>query len=585
MKRRFLFISLIPFICSLLLSGANSAIAVTSYNILSYSSKIVENPEESDTTITVSTVGGLFSAVALRGRTGHLTVLLKDGIYEFTRTLTIIGPSVTIKGESGIRENVIIQGDKMSASAKVKILMRVEDDDFKLSDLTLRNCGNHLLQIAGERDADNPIVDNVIFRDAYEQLMKITYSLQVPDVSSDSGIVRNCLFEFTAGIGPQYYIGGIDCHMGKYWKVQNNSFKNIISPSSTIAEHAIHFWSNSEGTIVEGNTIVDCDRGIGFGLGNRGHSGGIIRNNIVYHTGKVPHDVGIGVESCKDVQIYNNTVFMKGDYPNSIELRWEVSTNGKIYNNLCNAEIDLRDNSSADVDYNIKDADSTMFVSVKDTNFHLLPTAIRAIDAGLTIDTVLYDFDEQRRPWGNNYDIGADEYNGIYFYASSYLVNKGEQVTLNWSTHDLNKVTAYGAWSGSLEDSGSNIVTPDVTSVYGIYGINGTDTAQYFITINVIPDKNTAIGLSPANKKELKVYPNPGSEFVFIDLPDIGNTSDQDVVLKFYNMMGQSVRVPYTNVGGKLLLNTSGSPSGKYIFIVETKNGYIGSGKMIIDKQ
>ena len=584
MKKRIVFISLIVLLGSSLMLRFNRAFASSSDSSLN-SVQITESSEPGDTTIIVKSVGELFSANGLARQNGHVTILLKDGVYQFTRTLTIIGPFVTIKSESGIRENVIIEGDKMAANAKVKILIRVEANDFKLADLTLRNCGAHLLQIAGEKDADRPIVDNVIFRDGYEQLMKVTYSLQVPGVSSNSGIVRNCLFEYTAGIGPQYYIGGIDCHLGKYWIVQNNKFRNIISPSSTLAEHAIHFWSDSEGTIVEGNVIVDCDRGIGFGLGDRGHIGGIIRNNIVYNTGRLPHDVGIGVESCADVQIYNNTVFMKGDYPNSIELRWEVSTNGKIYNNLCNGEIDLRNNSSADLQNNIKNADSTMFVSALDTNFHLLPTAVSAINAGITIDTVLYDFDQQKRPWGAAYDIGADEYNGIIFYSNSYLINKGESLTLNWSTNNLDKITAYGAWTGTLENMGSKVVTPDSSTVYGIYGVSGSDTARFLLSISVIPELAKETGVSLSSLQKLNTYPNPGSDFIFIELPEFKRVNENELVFKLFNTMGQKLNVPYTHVGDKLILNTSSTPSGQYIFIMEAKKGFIGAGKIVVKNQ
>jgi hypothetical protein len=587
-KKSLLFI---PVLALLGISFTTSAsLSGVSYDSPGFSSISNAQSEDSDTTVVINTVEGITAAIASQLLKGHITILLEDGIYEFERPLSIFTPSITIKGKSGVRENVIIQGDAMSSSAKVKGLIRVSGNDFHLADVTLRNCGTHLLQIAGEQDADRPLIENVVFRDSYEQMLKITYSASKPDVSSDSGIVRNCLFEYTAGIGPQYYIGGVDGHQTKDWIISGNVFKGITSPESQIAEHAIHFWSNSENTIVENNIIINCQRGIGYGMyTTRGHVGGLIRNNILYHDGvklhggTFAHDVGIGVDACPDIQIYNNTVYQKGTYSNSIELRYDISTNGKIYNNLCNGAIDLRDSSSADVRNNINNADSSWFVSTDDVNFQLLPSAVNVIDAGLSLDTVKVDVVGNKRPWGAAYDIGAHEYNGINFYASSYQIEKGESVTLTWQTNNLDDITAYGAWSGGQESSGSFVVTPDSSSVYGIYGISGEDTAHYIVPINVVPDMLVTSSRSiQANKQGLKVYPNPASSFVFIEFPEAADGIQNDVSLQLYSVSGQAIRVPYTDAGNKLIVNTSGISTGKYIYMVSSKSGYIGSGKLLI---
>lgn len=539
--------------------------------------------EVNDTVVTVNNVNDLFKAVGINGTRGHVTVLLEDGIYQLTRTLYIHGPSITIRGKSGVRENVIIQGDAMSATAKVQILIRVEKDDFGLADLTLRNCGWHLLQIAGETDADRPVIDNVVFQDAYEQLMKVTYSAIKPEMSSDSGIVKNCLFEYTAGIGPQYYIGGIDAHHSKGWIISANILKNITSPDQYLPDPAIHFWSGSENTIVERNLIINCERGIGFGLGyDRGHIGGIIRNNMIYHDGSVYHDVGIGVEACPDVRIYNNTVFMKGDYPNSIELRWSLSTNGKIYNNLCNGLIQLRDTSSAELGNNVTDVDSTWFLDPMRANLNLLSTAVEAIDKGITLDDVKYDFNTQKRPWGKAYDIGADEYNGINFFASEYSVFKGFSSKLYWNINGLGNVTAYGAWSGPLALSDSLNITPDSTSVYGIYGISGVDTARFEVKIYVIPELETAINSQEFIEHAVKVYPNPATGLMTIELPVEQQNNHKPVDFQFYNANGQFTGISAVSDGRIVKLDASNLSDGSYIFVLLVDKKKVGYGKFVI---
>ena len=106
------------------------------------------------------------------------------------------------------------------------------------------------------------------------------------------------------------------------WIVRDNLFRNLRVPAgqSGIAEHAIHFWkrcsTRPQNVVVERNWVVNCDRGIGFGLGNAegGHHGGtsVIRNNMVFNDGTGPQtDVGIGLESASDVRVDNNTVVIQ----------------------------------------------------------------------------------------------------------------------------------------------------------------------------------------------------------------------------------------------------------------------------------
>jgi hypothetical protein len=64
-------------------------------------------------------------------------------------------------------------------------------------------------------DADNAVIRNCILRDAYEHLVKVSQDPPNPNVTGDGRLIANCLFEYSAGTGPQYYIGGIDAHGAK----------------------------------------------------------------------------------------------------------------------------------------------------------------------------------------------------------------------------------------------------------------------------------------------------------------------------------------------------------------------------------
>ncbi len=344
---------------------------------------------------------------------GNTTILLRDGTYTLTATQYINAPNVTVASVSGNRDSVIVQGDAMSDAAVVKSIFRVAADYFTVRNITMQKVGWHIIQVAGELDADNTVISNCVFRDGYEQLLKISWESTTPTISGDNGLLENCLFEYTAGIGPQYYIGGIDAHGSKNWIIRGNTFKNIISPSSTVAEHAIHVWDPpSCNTLIEKNLIINCDRGIGLGLGDRGSSGGIIRNNMIYHAaGNGSYaDVGIGIETCPDVQIYNNTIFYENSYPNAIEYRFSATTNLSIRNNLTNKTIQARDGASATLSNNVTNAASSWFVSPGAGNLHLASAVGSVVNAGVAISGLVDDFDGQSRPAGAGMDIGADEY-------------------------------------------------------------------------------------------------------------------------------------------------------------------------------
>lgn len=79
--------------------------------------------------------------------------------------------------------------------------------------------------------------------------------------------------------------------------------------------------------------------------------------------------------------------------------------------------------------------------------------------------------------------------------ASTTSITSGSSATLTWSSEHVNACTASGAWSGSLNTSGSRVVWPTSTSNYTITCTDGTGTAISAVTINVAPPRPPRVAL------------------------------------------------------------------------------------------
>jgi hypothetical protein len=301
----------------------------------------------------VSTVNELSDALHKANKIGGNTdIVLSDGQYQINQRLRIIGSHIQLRSASGDPSTVILRGQGMKKSSSVEVLIDVSGSHTSLSGFTLERSANHLIQIRAENDADSFSLSNCVLRDSYEQLLKVSAPHQKDSPYADDGHIENCLFEYSAGIGPQYYIGGIDAHRSRNWQVIGNTFKNIASPSIHVAEHAIHFWRKSANITVVNNVIENCDRGIGFGLGDNIANqtvGGLIETNIIKSSNPSHKfaDAGIILEASPNVQIINNVVWIEGSYPRAIEYRFPTTKNVIIQNNITNKSISSRDGGQA----------------------------------------------------------------------------------------------------------------------------------------------------------------------------------------------------------------------------------------------
>ena len=367
--------------------------------------------------VSVSTVSQLQSAVAAIA--SGTTILMQPGTYRLTQQLRIrYGvTNVALRGATGNRNDVVLLGSGMN-TAGVDIAVKVEDaQDVLLANFSVGQTRWHPIQLQGEFGAERVHIYNVRLFDAGQQFLKSTFDANNPD-GVDGVTVEYCLFEFT-NIGPAYgYTQGIDVHNGAGWVIRYNTFRNItVPPGATFTERpAIDMWSGSRDTLVYGNLIVNCERGIILGLGpqqgfEHSHSGGAIFNNVIYRAvGKTVHpDAGISVWDSPGTRVFNNTVIQNGTYKDAIEYRFPGTTGVQVFNNLTDGAIRSRDGAVAALGNNYTLATAALFANAAVGDLHLAKGASVAIDRGRTMAGTAVDFDWNARPAGTAWDIGADE--------------------------------------------------------------------------------------------------------------------------------------------------------------------------------
>jgi hypothetical protein len=354
---------------------------------------------------------------AVRQLTTGMTIMIMPGTYRLSRTLAVGGSlrSVTIRGASDDPRDVVLLGPGMteSSSPVASGVWSGEDvQELMIANLTLRDFPFHC--IIFNAGVELPHLYNLVLADAGQQIVKSN-----PDGVGggvDNGIVEYSVIEFTV-TSRDWYTNGVDVLGGRNWIVRHNLFRNIRAPQGQLAGPALLVWRGAANTIAEGNTFIDCQRPIAFGLeattGPPDHSGGVIRNNFIYRRATQPGDAGIGVNASPGTLVAHNTVVLSGTYPVAIEYRFPQTSDVRIVNNLTDAAILRRDGAQAAVEHNHTGATPALFVDAESGDLHLRSSASAAINAGAALIDVKvdWDWDGESRVMGPSPDLGADELN------------------------------------------------------------------------------------------------------------------------------------------------------------------------------
>lgn len=355
-------------------------------------------------------------------------IRLEPGTYEITSSLIFAADNVVLTSTTENAGDVIIDG-----KYNVDELVVINASNVTLAHVTLKQANHHLVHIypdATNGDVLNTHLIGLSLVDAGQQFVKINSTAGAAGYV-DNGLVACSAFDLTAA-GRSMVMncgtGGITASEAQGWQIRNNLFRGIYCDSA-VAAHAVHFSQGSRDTLVENNRIIDCARGIGFGLqGGAGtrlyadnphmdptlaHFDGIIRNNVIYGD-NARFDTGIEIAEARVPKVYHNTVVKGGNatgFYSSIDYRF-LSTFADISNNLVSLKITVRDNAMGLLGGNFEDVPLTYFLNPSAHDFHLLPSAESAIDKGVTLQVPSeagVDIDGQPHNLGIAPDIGADE--------------------------------------------------------------------------------------------------------------------------------------------------------------------------------
>lgn len=380
-------------------------------------------PSPSGNIVNVDSVSTLESAVA--NLSDNTTILIKPGRYELNTTLYITKNNIVIRGDSDNCDVVELVGKGMENPNRgdVGSGVWINSSNVMVANLTISEVWYHPIEIQGS--ADSPWIYNVRLINAGEQFIKSSSGGGF-GVGADFGKVEYTIMEYTDSPpaidhgGGTGYTNGVDVHGGQGWLIRNNLFKNFHTPDN--ADHlwnpAILMWNGASDTIAENNVFINVDRAIAYGLVNRSndHSGGVIRNNMVYMSAnlysssrKASSDAPIIIWDSPTTQVLHNTIRTNNNTAKSIELRFD-SSGVTVANNLADAPIVYREGSSFTSDNNYTSAVSSMFVNETSGDLHLKSAATQALNKGSFYSDAAFDFDGQARQTNGQVNLGADEF-------------------------------------------------------------------------------------------------------------------------------------------------------------------------------
>src|SRR5271165_3240826 len=365
------------------------------------------------------------------------TIVIEPGTYNLSSTLYMGLNSnitnVTVRGSTDNFNDVTLLGNGMDNSSYGNVPMGISiwnAQNVTIADLSIGDVYYDPIEVKNDVGASAVTIYHVHLFDAGEQFIKI--DPPASGVGASNSTIEYSLIEYTNGPpttdhgGGVGYTNGIDIHDGSNWLIAHNLIENLHTPDSDPAANlwnpAILIWNHSSNVTVDGNTIINCDRAIAFGLIDQtsgyDNQGGIVRNNFIYQapglfssSRAAASDGQIIVWDSPNSQVLFNSILTDGNSTNSIQLRW-TTTGAVVDGNLADASIRVRDGATYSATGNYLSATPSMFTNPSTGDLHLVvnsATLANAIGQATAEANDPNDWNGNSRTVGGPTDIGADD--------------------------------------------------------------------------------------------------------------------------------------------------------------------------------
>ncbi|PCJ62869.1 MAG: hypothetical protein COA79_01715 [Planctomycetota bacterium] len=278
---------------------------------------------------------------AIESAEENTTIIIAKGHYLMPRDCLLTTHRVTIRGETGDREDVILDSDmefddttpkfttRLGAPAIIKMFQAT---NITIADLTLANNPKYGLLFLGDGRIHGLKVYNVKFHNIWARGLKGTGADRIDDKLPDIGIelgaservewlrprdgeIRHCLFVADTvkkndkdGFDGDY-IAGMDLMNVDNFTIADCAFIGIRGKNGG-ARGGVFIWVHSDNVTVENNFFYHCDKGVSLGNPSA-------HDRRTYHiqSSKIQNNHFIGgsnkaieVDYGNDVSILNNTI-------------------------------------------------------------------------------------------------------------------------------------------------------------------------------------------------------------------------------------------------------------------------------------